>query len=597
MRTAPPPTRALRTWRRWGRIAWLGVWLLSAHPAFAETHLPPGLEPLISRLLAGPDDLGPCQLGDVSVQATQLDVAVTVSGQRAHLALVPVPLSDGPTTTSPTPLQSRSLRLALPPDRVAELTPCAQALMARIAAADDGALERQIGQHAVQEQRTDATRQKAPQVNPQSPPSTHPWLLALAFLVLPIAVGWLLARLLRGRPLVLQVSLVVLPLPLLLTATALGWRPPLAFWDLAVAALGVSAMTGLGLCRLTWGRWTLLVGSTLLTGLLAEVAVRTMLPAPPEVPPPADARPLFGAGQLDMGCVALFAPNHDPDDAQHVGDPMWVHLGDSMVAGNGVRREETFVAALNRRHEGVWHRNAASPGTTLDTHWLWLKLHLAERKPARVVVHTLVLNDVAEMDRPYTCCDLAPLVDYTPTGMQPHCTEPKLRVPMASLVARSPAPYPVRVLASVSWLARFAVAAATTLGGQLERTLLNVHVDSDDGTPEQWAHYKQALVGIAALTREAGVPLTLVVLPSRRALETAHPETTVAQRTRLRMVQLARDAGIEVLDAWDLFAERVRSDGSPPWFVTPPAWDCHFSPRGHALFADWLAAQLPPRAH
>lgn len=549
--------------------------------------LPPGLEPLITQILAGPEDLGVCTLGDVAIRAADLRLAVVISGQPAHLTLLP---QDGTPTTDSVP-HSRSLKLVLPADTPAGVLACAQAVMRRVNAQDDGSLLARLRARPEPPQ----SGQPAPvpvatpshvQSTPPPPSPLHPLTMALLFVILPIATGALLGLLAkRGK----RTRLVaVVPLPILLGALLLGWQPNVAFWDLVLGGSLCTLTASAVAWSLTGRRLALIVATVALATLATELAVRALLPPPPTVPDAALAQPVIAHSQLETGCATLFEPVHDPEAATNTQLPTWVHLGDSMVAGNGVTRDRTFVAELNRLQHQVFHLNVGSPGTTMDTHWLWLKLHLARVQPARVVVHTLILNDVAEMDRPYTCCNLGPLLSYPGDAVEARCLTPVDRVPLSSYVARSPAPYPIRVAAGWSWLARLAVAAASQVGAVVESRALGWHFDSDDGSPTQWAHYREALAGIVRLTQNAGIPLTLVVLPSRLALESPHPEQTVAHRTRLRIVALAKELGVDVLDGWPLLAEQVRAQGGASWFVTPPAWDPHFSERGHALVASWL---------
>ena len=88
------------------------------------------------------------------------------------------------------------------------------------------------------------------------------------------------------------------------------------------------------------------------------------------------------------------------------------------------------------------------------------------------------------------------------------------------------------------------------------------------------------------------LPLVVIVLPFRAALDTAEPRATPSWRVHERMLAELRALGVRAIDAWPPFLDRATGGRSPEWFVSTPSYDCHFNERGHALYAFWLRDQV-----
>src|SRR5207253_11023837 len=67
------------------------------------------------------------------------------------------------------------------------------------------------------------------------------------------------------------------------------------------------------------------------------------------------------------------------------------HIGDSLVAGNGVPKSENFVAALNRAQPGVRHVNLGASGASPEAYLLALS-RWTTTAPARSEEHTSELQ-------------------------------------------------------------------------------------------------------------------------------------------------------------------------------------------------------------
>ncbi len=579
-------------------FAWLACCLSFLPPSAVlgdAIHIPGAMAPVVERLLAGPEALGPCRLGDVKIADAQIAVQLHCPDTPTEAVATLLPLdgaSDGRLIAT-----TASFSLWLNRDAAAAATVAAQVLGNRIRVRDDG---RFFVRAQSQPTPTQPPAQPAPP--PRAPDRAQVgWLLVLWFAV-PIALGAILgAGVIRRlpRPLRLRnwlfIAVLLLAMPALLFG--LGLRLPLGFQDQEALLLvvGLSAhWFGAHRPRLAW----LVTGATtVLAFLAAEGGVRAFVAAPPTFPNAGEAHLLADASRLDFGCQALFDPE-PPSPLRH--DPVLLarprrvlHLGDSMVAGNGLTsQEDNFTALLDRRHSDVWNVNAGDPGTTMDTHLLWLRKHLAQVKPELVVVYALTVNDVDEMDRPYVCCGMGPLLNYEPTGPISRCPVEQVREPLLYFIAYSPPPLPLRAATAVSHLARHAMLGLGQASAQFADTFVRPRMGTESGTETQWRHFALALSAMKLEVAGAHASFVLVVLPSRRALGSSKPERTLGFATQRRMVRLGEEAGIRTLDAWALFADVVRTDGTKAWFVDPPAWDCHFNAAGHARLADWLDAAL-----
>jgi len=60
--------------------------------------------------------------------------------------------------------------------------------------------------------------------------------------------------------------------------------------------------------------------------------------------------------------------------------------------------------------------------------------------------------------------------------------------------------------------------------------------------------------------------------------------------------RLVKSLGIAFLDGSDVFAKAAAADGVCSLFRRPLERDCHFSVKGHQIFAAWLKDRLEPAA-
>jgi hypothetical protein len=200
--------------------------------------------------------------------------------------------------------------------------------------------------------------------------------------------------------------------------------------------------------------------------------------------------------------------------------PLVVHLGDSMTFGTGVDADEAFPALLDRRHPQTAHASYSVWAVGTDFEYLLLGKILAVHTPALVVLHVFLGNDVYEMDRPYECCDMGPLLDYPRSGPTARCSEPRWGFSVRAYLGRSPSPYPLRVATAWSASARYAAAAFSQFAFRFDRPphLINaVGEASEDG----WEHFTQVLAAMRDELATRGIPFVVSLLPTRFALENA----------------------------------------------------------------------------
>jgi len=422
-------------------------------------------------------------------------------------------------------------------------------------------------------------------------------VLGLAPLLLGLALGLLAGARVRGWLGRLLAALV----PCAAGFALVPVLPRVGSWDLIASGvgLGLGFVAGSALRGASWRAWVSVACGAALSLALLEGGAWLLLPRPPASPPPAEARLTFTPEELGQGCTALYPERYAELLSwrfEGAREARWrvLHLGDSMVHGTGVGAERAFPALLTRRRPEVFHVNGGFPGVGTDCHLLVVRAWGEVMPVDLVVLHVFLGNDVVEMDRAYVCCADGPLLAYDGGLPRARCPEPRWRFPLPVLLARSPAPYPLRVATGFSTFARHAVPAWAALAPRNR-----VRRDGIDqgglGQASHWAHFEAALRGIRDELARRGTPLAVTLLPYRRALEAAEPASTPSSEVRRRVREIAGRLGLSVLDAWDLFFEAVRADGAGRWFSDRVPGDVHFSAEGHERFARWLEEQLTSR--
>jgi hypothetical protein len=431
---------------------------------------------------------------------------------------------------------------------------------------------------------------------------TSAWAIAIAMLAVPAALGFLLGRasrrLLRGAP--RRRGLAAVSLGLLLLPIALGPRLAcFSLYDLELCAV----MTLLGL--LAGARpvdaprippaGPILAAFLTLAGMAGiEVYVR-LHPVPlRETERPGSLHVVFADDDREFGCRAFFPDRYDHDWFGDPGDPPFppktpgrrrvLHVGDSMTASLDVAKDARFPALIERARTGQEHLDLGVLNLGTDAELVVVRRWMDRLGADELVLHVMPGNDITDMDRPYACCDDGPLLAYPP-GAPPvlRCPEPRYRFTAWTLAAQGPPPFPLRVAAGTSVLAK-------RLRWGFQEAMPVVRSAGD--LPSQWDHFERALAGIRDEAARRGIPLTVAILPNRSALEGRDLATSPADRaTPDRMIATSRALGIRTLDGWALFEDAMRRDPGARYFQAYPL-NPHFDEAGEALYAAWLSAEL-----
>jgi len=457
----------------------------------------------------------------------------------------------------------------------------------------------------------------APSAEGPSPASVARSLaIAAALTIVPVVVGWSLGRVWRrrrgGRGGGVAVAILTLVIPAAALLLLDAQLELLGAWDAVLIGLGVGAGLLLAAHRAAVDRRqvALLLGSSLVALLLAELASRLLLP-PPSAFPSASGPTLwlsdalrtaratgFSASQAGASsCEAIYGGgtgrNTTPpvvfpatwqpraDAAEHI-----LHLGDSMVFGPGTENGR-FTADLERLEPRVEHVNGAIAGTAPDVYLALARRFIARHDFTAVVMH-LTGNDLSGIDeRQYPCSDWQSLLVYEPAGT-------RLRFATAQQAAGgggrlewfvrvSPPPYVLRAGVRFSALAAHLAAALV----QLSRHAGGATAAPDDAEPE--AHLRAILRDARDELRARHIPLLVDSFPNRLVVESGRRAQAGDEET---MQRIARELGIVTLDAWQPLFDAVQRGGQP-FSNAGGATDSHFNRTGHALIAAWLHEQLP----
>ncbi len=446
---------------------------------------------------------------------------------------------------------------------------------------------------------TDGLPSQAPKAIVAAPPGwgrLKAWSLAAALVLLPLALGAALGATFRRVTSRRSWIRVLTPIALVCGPAAGIRLVPIGFWDLvwigAICCAGFAA--GLRATRL---RYLTITTALLLTGSAClEAVIRLALPEPGRYPSSSAAHFVYRPADEEAACYAI----------DHGREPPWIdwrrggltrpgvrvlQLGDSMVFGTRVEGDETFAVELEHLDPGFAQVNFGIPASSTDVQYAALQSWIDEIRPARVILHFYVGNDIKEMDDAYPCCDMGPLLDYASGHATTRCPNPRWRFSTAAILAHAPPPYVLRVATDVSHAARYSLqafdGASAWLGGSMSGS-------APAQRPAAWEHLELILAALRDDVARHHASLVISVLPDRGLLESAHPEAEDHWEIRNRALALTRRLDIPVIDPWDFLRGIVTREGSAAMFVTPPAYEIHFSPEGHRRYARWLREQLGP---
>jgi hypothetical protein len=255
-----------------------------------------------------------------------------------------------------------------------------------------------------------------------------------------------------------------------------------------------------------------------------------------------------------------------------------LHIGDSMVFGANVPRDQTFTARLDELEPGVQHLNGGISGTAPDDYLVVLRRWIERQPVDMVVMYLFAGNDLIGIDAPHPCSAWQPILTYDDG-------KARLRFPSAPqtahglgvqwLLHNSPLPYLLRAM-----IAARSVAAAF-FGGAFESWVMRA--DWARGN-EQLEHLETILRSARDELRERHIGFVVVVLPAAGAI--GIPDGPSDHLSR-HVHKIAARLNISELDATDVIRESLARGEHP---IQPDG--SHFNEEGHRLIARWLHAHL-----
>ena len=410
--------------------------------------------------------------------------------------------------------------------------------------------------------------------------------------------GGLLRLILRRRP----GAPWGLPVLLLLPVAGAAAIPPFAmgigFWDW----LTLGTLFGIGLAagshdsfrRIQRASVVLGVAVTMVCLALAEVICR-QLPAPAFRFPDASAVHLSVEGHGGIltdgeSQVRPLYPEVFPEAAdERLGTvarqaPAVFHVGDSMVHGTSIGFDGAFPALLMQQQPDLHHVNLGVPGTGTDFQVLLVENWVQRLRPQHVVLYLFPANDLFDIGRAYPFCDNGPIFAFESADLEPLCPQPVWVGPSHSRLLESPPPYPVRVLASWSALARQLCGMTWAVSSWLKQ---NREVET------QLGQLTRLISALATSLDHRDIRFTVVLLPYRARFQRLIDGEPPDDDYHMQVLKALEQLPVRLLDAGPLFENAVLADGSTEsWFLNKVPDDVHFSAKGHRLLARWLTEQL-----
>jgi len=325
--------------------------------------------------------------------------------------------------------------------------------------------------------------------------------------------------------------------------------------------------------------------------LVRRALTNTDLARPGDTTPP-DDRPPSAAVATEIACSIAYGPAYVPlIDVQRertivfpdryiprVGAARRVlHVGDSMVYGANVPRDQTFTADLERLEPDVEHVNGGVSGTAPDDYFVLIRDWTARHRFDLVAMYVFTGNDLEGLDAPHPCARWQSLLVYDGGRARLRFSTPQRddrTIGFRWLVINSPPPYLVRALITEH------SAAAAFFGHAL--TAWTSRGARAGGLAVQLDHLEAILRSLHEELRAKGIPLVMVALPAAAALDSPGAQDLFGQlraiSERLDIPEL--DATSRIREALARGLQPVQPDGS------------HFSETGHGLIAQWLHENL-----
>jgi hypothetical protein len=259
-----------------------------------------------------------------------------------------------------------------------------------------------------------------------------------------------------------------------------------------------------------------------------------------------------------------------------------LHVGDSMVYGANVRRDETFTVDLEKLEPDVQHINGGISGMAPDDYFVVLR-RWVDREPIDLAVMYLFAgNDMVGLDAPHPCSGWESILSYeggTARLRYPAGPRSDNRIGLRWLAMNSPLPFLGRaMIVAGSRVAAFSGAVLDRWAAQAARA--NPQSQND--------HLESILRAARDELAARGVAFVVVVLPHADAIGMpAGPSATMSALA----AAITQRLGIPLLDASQVIRDALGRGESP---IQPDR--SHFNAEGHRLIARWLHAELPGRA-
>lgn len=249
---------------------------------------------------------------------------------------------------------------------------------------------------------------------------------------------------------------------------------------------------------------------------------------------------------------------------------VWM-LGDSMTFGWGVESRDSFAGLVASRH-GIATYNVGGPGNDVCGYQALADRMPKKLKPKAVVIGLIIENDVSVYD-----CPERARAEAAQGG---RAAESRLQswVSVKFLLTGYSALYNVMAASAkrVPWL----LEGLTRIGIIARQHNVRNVFESDES--EQRIRTTVAEVGRILEYLPAGVPTVVLVVPARFEIRYKHPYFR-SLRTGI-LTSLAQHN----IPSIDLYPAFEKAGFAPTHFVH----DGHWSPAGHALAADAIAAWL-----
>jgi hypothetical protein len=259
-----------------------------------------------------------------------------------------------------------------------------------------------------------------------------------------------------------------------------------------------------------------------------------------------------------------------------------LHIGDSMVFGANVRRDQTFTVYLEKLEPHVQHVNGGISGMAPDDYFAVLRSWVARERFDVAVMYLFAGNDMVGMDAPHPCSDWQSILVYEDGHARLRfADEPKSdrRIGLRWLLVNSPLPFLGRVMiVAGSRLAAFSGAVLDAWAAQATQT--------DPTVPSE--HLEAILRTARDELRRLGIAFVVVVLPHADAI--GIPGGPSDSLSTLASV-ITQKVDVPLLDATDVIRESLSRGESPI-----QSDRSHFNEEGHRLIAKWLHEHLPVAA-